>query len=298
MISVAKAVANSSGIALMLIAMFFLSSMDAVAKWLMQHSATPVQLLALRSVIIVPCLILYFCLQGAKSELLPTRPIAQGLRGIFGFVAPFCFFVGIQYLPLTSAVVVFFSSIFFTTLLSIVVLKEKVGIHRWVAVVAGYCGVGLAMMPWSGGELIGYLLVLVSSIAYSALFISGRYLAKTESVVSLVLSYNLGVGVVSLLLLPWFWYDIELKMYVGVLLLSVFAVAGHFAMTRAFSVSEASRITPFEYTGVLWTLFYDIVVWHSYPSHYTVLGAVVIISGSLYVIRREQVQSVQPIQHK
>lgn len=277
----------------MLLAMCFLSTMDAIAKWLMEHSATSVQLLALRSVIIVPCLILYFWFKGAKSELLPTRPMAQGVRGVVGFIAPFSFFVGIHYLPLTAAVVVFFSSIFFTTLLSILVLKEKVGVHRWMAVVVGYCGVALAMMPWSGGELKGYLLILVASISYSALFISGKYLAKTESVTSLVLSYNLGVGVVSLVLLPWFWQNIELQMYFGVLLLAIFAAAGHFAMTKAFSIAEASQITPFEYTGVLWTLLYDIVIWQVFPSQYTLTGAIVIIASSLYVIRREQVQQLK-----
>lgn len=279
----------------MLLAMALLSTMDAFAKWLMEHSATSVQLLALRSVIIVPLLILIFVLKGKNTELLPTRPVAQAVRGVLGFIAPFSFFLGIQYLPLTAAVVVFFSSIFFTTLMSIVVLKEKVGIHRWAAVVVGYGGVALAMMPWGGGELKGYLLVLLSSIAYSGLFISGKYLARTESVTSLVLSYNLGVGVVALILLPWFWGSMEWQMYIGVALLSFFAVAGHFAMTKAFAVAEASQITPFEYTAVLWTLLYDIVIWHTFPDHYTVLGASIIISGSLYVIRREHIQKYNSV---
>ncbi len=65
----------------MLLAMALLSSMDAVAKWLMEHSATSIQLLALRSVIISPCLIAFFYIRGAQAELLPTRPFAQGLRG-------------------------------------------------------------------------------------------------------------------------------------------------------------------------------------------------------------------------
>ncbi len=291
--SVKAPIGEFSGIVLMLLAMCFLSTMDAIAKWLMEHSATPIQLLALRSVIIVPCVILYFWIKGESDKLVPTRPIAQGIRGMLGFIAPFSFFVGIHYLPLTAAVVVFFSSIFFTTLLSIVVLKEKVGVHRWMAVVVGYCGVALAMMPWSGGELKGYLLVLISSVAYSALFISGKYLARTESVTSLVLSYNLGVGVVSLFLLPWFWSTIEWQMYLGVLLLAVFALAGHFSMTKAFSIAEASQITPFEYTGVLWTLLFDIVIWQVYPSRYTLAGAVIIISSSLYVIHRERAQRLK-----
>ncbi len=280
------------GIALMLLAMALLSSMDAVAKWLMEHSATSIQLLALRSIIISPCLIAFFYIKGEKAELMPTRPVAQALRGVFGFVAPFAFFLGIQHLPLTAAVVVFFSSIFFTTLLSIFVLNEKVGFHRWAAVIVGYCGVAVAMLPWEGGSLKGYLLVLLSSFAYSMVFVSGKYLARTESVTSLVLSYNMGVGFVSILLLPWFWQSIDLHLYWGIVFLSFLAVAGHFAMTTAFSIAEASQITPFEYTGVIWTLLFDIVIWQSYPSVYTLVGAIIIVVSSLYVIQRERLQSV------
>jgi drug/metabolite transporter (DMT)-like permease len=280
----------------MLLAMALLSSMDAVAKWLMEHSATSIQLLALRSVIISPCLIAFFYIRGAQAELLPTRPFAQGLRGVFGFIAPFSFFLGIQYLPLTAAVVVFFSSIFFTTLLSIFVLHEKVGPHRWMAVIVGYCGVAIAMLPWEGGSLKGYALVLLSSFAYSLLFVSGKFLARTESVTSLVLSYNMGVGIVSLILLPWFWHSIDLHLYWGVLLLSGLAVAGHFAMTSAFSIAEASQITPFEYTGVIWTLLFDIVIWQAFPSRYTLLGAIIIVVSSLYVIQRERIAAAK--QHK
>jgi len=274
----------------MLVAMFLFSSMDATAKHLMEHSATSIQILALRSVFIVPCLLVFYFYRGAIHELKPTRPIAQCLRGIVGFLAPFCFFLGIQYLPLSSAVVVFFSSIFFTTLMSIVFLNEKVGLHRWVAVVVGYCGVAIAMLPWGGGELKGYLLILVSSVVYSALFISGKYLAKTESVSSLVIFYNGGVGLVALILLPWHWQSLSLTLYFWVLLLAILSMLGHFVFTKAFSVAEASQITPFEYTGVLWAVLFDIAIWHVYPSQFTLLGAMIIIGSSLYVIRREQVQ--------
>jgi len=216
--------------------------------------------------------------------------VPQFLRGVIGFIAPFCFFVSLHYLPLAAAVVVFFSSIFFTTLLSILFLKEKVGLHRWAAVVVGYIGVAVAMLPWGGGQLLGYVLVLVSSLTYSALFISGRHLAKTESVTSLVLSYNIGSGLVALMLLPWHWQSLEPSLYLGVLFLSLVAVTGHFLFTKAFSISEASQIAPFEYTGVLWAVLFDLLIWQVYPSRYTVVGAFIIISSSLYVLRREQLQ--------
>ena len=283
--------AKWTGILYMQVAIGFLSSMDAVAKWLIENSVHTLQILALRSVFIVPALLLVFATKGSLGTLRPTRPVAQMIRGLTGFLAPLSFFIGISLMPLTAAVVVFFSSIFMTTLLSVFFLNEKVGVHRWVAVLLGYCGVFIAIAPGSGGSLLGYLLVLFSSFSYSVLFISGRLLSKTESVPSLVLTYNLGVGIVALLFLPWFWQPMDLYLLTWVVVLSIFAVLGHLCLTHAFSLAEASLIAPFEYTSILWTIGFDLAIWHTLPGYRTWLGAVIIIASGLYVIHRERVNA-------
>ncbi len=277
----------------MLLAIGFLSCMDALAKWLISNGMNSVQLLAVRSLIIVPVILLVFAARGRLRDLLPQRPVAQVFRGLFGVVAPLAFFMGVARIPLTSAVVVFFSSIFMTTLLSVFFLGERVGMYRWVAILIGYCGVFIAISPASGGDGLGYALVLLASFAYSVLFISGRMLSRTESVASLVLFYNLGVGCVTLILLPWFWGLPTLQELGLMLLLSVFAVAGHFTITHAFALAEASLIAPFEYTAVLWALLFDILIWNVYPSWATWVGAAVIISSGLFVIYREYVHARQ-----
>ncbi|ASJ75087.1 DMT family transporter [Granulosicoccus antarcticus] len=276
------------GIGLMIVAIGLLCTMDAVAKVLMHRGMPVIQILAMRSLVIMPLILLVFATQGKLATLRPTRPLLHACRSLVGFIAPLTFFLGIRHLPLTDAVTVSFSSIFMITLLSIVFLGEKVGLPRWSSIIAGFIGVIIVIGPEGGGELGGYLLILIGSAAYAVLFVSGRYLSSTESVASLVFSFNLGVGVVSLLLLPWYWQPQTLDQYGLLLCLALLAVCGHFLLTLAFSISEASLIAPFEYTAVLWALGFDLLIWQIAPSATTSIGAIIIISSGLYIVYRER----------
>ena len=284
---------NLRGAVLMVLAIALLSTMDATVKWLVTNQVEVMQILAVRSVIIVFVMALIYQLRGQRGAILPTRPLAQMVRGLFGFIAPFSFFLGLKYVPLTDAVVVFFSSIFVVSLLSMVFLGERVGPHRWASIIIGYIGVVIVAQPQGGGELFGYSLILISSTSYAILFVSGRYLSRTESTPSLVVSYNLGVGILALICLPWFWVPLNMEQILVVLLATALAGCGHFAMTSAFAHGEASFIAPFEYTALIWAVLFDILIWRHLPGSTTLIGATIIIGSGLYVAYRERLATRQ-----
>lgn len=279
------------GIAYITIGVALLSTMDAVAKWLVTHDVSVIQILALRSMIIVPALYLVFKARKQVSDLKPKQLKLHACRGAIGFIAPLSFFLGIKHLPLTDAVVLFFSSTFLITIFSIIFLGEKVGIHRWASVIAGFVGVTIVATPQGGGELSGYLLILLGSTTYAILFVSGRYLSATESVASLVFSFNASVGIISLMLLPWFWQPIGVADVSWLVLLALLAGTGHYFMTLSFSVSEASLVAPFEYTAILWAIGFDVLVWQTLPTLTTCAGAMIIICSGLYIVHRERLRS-------
>ena len=285
----ARANRIARGAAGILIGIALLAAMDAVAKLLVIDGIHALQILAMRSVIIVVALLVLFVAKRNLNELRPTRPWIQAIRGIVGIIAPLAFFLSLKSLPLTDAVVTFFTSAFAITIVSAVLLKERVGVHRWCAVIVGYIGVIIAMSPTGTGSLGGYALVLVSSVAYAGLFTSGRWLTETESISSLVFSYNAGSGLVACLLLPWIWSTMQPGDWMLMSLLSLLAVTGHFAMTYAFSVAEASSIAPFEYSALLWAILFDYLLWDSQPVAATLLGAVIIVASALYVLMREKI---------
>jgi len=282
---------STYGIALFLLGVALMTAMDAAVKWLVEDRVHVIQLLAIRSCIITLLLFGYYASRRQLSQLKPVRVTAQCIRGLIGFLAPFAFFLALKYLPLTAASVVFFSNIFLITLGSAFFLKEKVGVYRWSAVVIGYIGVLIAIDPNADGEFFGYMMILVSSVSFAFLFISGKMLSSTETSESLVLFYNMGVGVVAMFWLPGIWQTLAITDLLGILLVSVLAVFGQYCMTHAFALAEASLLAPLNYTTLVLTLIFDLVLWQTIPSAQTLLGATIIILSSCLVIYRQHQQA-------
>jgi drug/metabolite transporter (DMT)-like permease len=212
------------------------------------------------------------------------------LRGIIGFFAPFTFFTSLKALPLADATVVFFSSSFVLTAASALILKEQVGIHRWSAVVIGFVGVVIAMNPRAGGPVASYLLVLCATVIYAMIFISGKQLSKQDSVISLVFTLHLGMGIVATIALPWVWVPITITVLGELLLMAVIALVAHFVFAAAFARADVSALAPFEYTALVWATLIGYVIWLDIPSTEVWIGAAIIISCRLYVMHRESLR--------
>lgn len=278
------------GVLLFLVGIVLLTLMDATVKWLVEDKVHVIQLLFVRSCIIALLMATFYASRKKLSVLKPVRTTAQCIRGLIGFLAPFAFFLSLKYLPLTAATVVFFSNIFIITLASAIFLKEKVGVYRWSAVAIGYVGVFIAIEPDGDGELFGYLMVLLSSAVYTFLFISGKKLSSTESSASLVLFYNLGVGVVALFWLPGAWASLTPNESIGLLLVAVLAVFGQYCVTQAFAIAEASLLAPLNYTSLVITIAFDWLLWQVVPGVQTIIGATIIVASSAFVIYRQNHQ--------
>ncbi len=268
-----------------------LVSMDATVKALVTDGIHAVQLLALRSVLIVAVLLLIYRARGELNQLKPSRWAWQSARALIGFVAPLAFFMSLIYLPQADATVMFFSAPMVVTLFSYWFLGERFGVHRWVALVIGFAGVIVALRPEGNASGIGYLLAAVGSLAYAGLFLSGKYLSRTESTPSLVMSYNVGVGAIALLLLPWFWQPMTAKQWLVLTALATLAVTGHFCVTTAFARTDASLLSPIEYTALFWAIGFDWILWRHAPGQHTVLGGGIVILAGLYFVYRERIHA-------
>ena len=265
-----------------------LVAMDAAVKELVTKGVHAIQLLALRSVMITTAIYIAFRLRGNAGQLRPSRWKWQVARAVIGFIAPCTFFSALVFLPQADATVMFFSAPLIITIFSVLLLGERFGFHRWVAVVVGFIGVYIAFNPQGGHDWRGYVLAGIGSVAYAIFFLAGRYLSKTESTASLVMSYNIGVGIIGLTLLPWFWVSMDTQQWLVLILLACLAVTGHFLITAAFARAEASLLSPIDYSALFWALFYDWLLWQHAPDSQTLLGGSVVILAGLYFIYRER----------
>jgi len=265
--------------------------MDAVAKLIFEGDLHLMQLLAIRSALITVVLLGYHLASSRMHLLRANRVRAQWLRGLIGSIAPIAFFGALHFLPLTDATVVAYTSVFVITILSALVLGERVGPWRWSAVVVGYCGVFIAMQPSGEGSWIGYALVMLGGSAYAALTISGKWLGSSETSISLVFHYNLCVGLVTMLWLPWVWQNMSIEQMLMTILFATLAGIGQLMLTVAYQRLDGSLIAPFEYTSLAWAILLDALIWQYSPGLRVLVGAAIVIAASLFVLHRERVRS-------
>ncbi len=265
-----------------------LVTMDATVKLLVVEDIHAIQLIALRSIIIAPVIFLVFKIRGEGRRLIPGRWKWQIFRAIIGFIAPCTFFMSLVFLPQVNATVIFFAAPLIITLCSVLLLGEKFGPHRWLAVVVGFIGVAIALNPQGSVHWFGYLLAILGTVTYAGLFITGRYLSDTESTPSLVMSYNVGVGIIGMALLPWVWTTMDTRQWMILCLLALLAVIGHFCITAAFAKAQASLLSPFEYTALFWAILYDQLLWQVAPDRQTLTGGFIVIAAGLYFLYRER----------
>ena len=276
------------GIVIALSGVLVLTAMDGVAKILVTGELPLVQILAVRSLIIIVILSTVVGAQGKIKSLKPVHWRPQLLRGLVGLVAPLCFFSALVWLPLTNVTVVSYTSIFATTALSAWLLGERVGVWRWSAIVLGYTGVTIAIQPTGEGSVIGYGLVLLASVSYALVAVLGKRLSRTDSTNSLVMTYNVMLGITCSAFLPWFWQTLDFKDLIGIGVFAIMGLTGQWLITDAYRRLDGSLVAPLEYTSLLWAVMIDVVLFQTPPSGRVLIGAAIIIGASLIVIFREQ----------
>ena len=275
------------GILLVSLAIFAISVMDALVKWMVMQGNHPVQLLAVRGWLTVLFFMLIISTRG--SQLVKTRRWRSHLgRGVIGAFAPILFFLSLKTLPLAEATALFFSSTFMMTALSAWFLREHVGIQRWAAVAVGFCGVLLITRP--GGEVfrIEALYVFGSSLAYSILVVSGRWLARDDSALTLVFYYNLALSIVCSIPLLWMWQALSGEIWLAIGVFSVLALLGHLGIAQAFKIAPVALIAPFEYMALVWATLLGYLIWNELPQTLSFVGMFVIFISGLYLVKREK----------
>ena len=120
---------------------------DATSKWLISDYSVG-EILFYRGIwAYLP--IAWFVWRGGGLKLLRSRrPFANVVRSVLNTVAGLAVISAYAYMPLATAMAIMFSSPLLVAALCGPVLSEHVGVVRWLAVIAGFCGVMLVLNPF------------------------------------------------------------------------------------------------------------------------------------------------------
>ena len=282
------------GISITVIGGLCFAIQDAGIKWLSAEIAV-LQILFLRSLFGLLFLGASTSFSGERISLKVSRPWLLALRTGINILSWILFFTSLQYLPLATAVALFFSFPLFLAIISVPLLGETVGIRRILAIVVGFVGVLLITNP-SEGLSMPALMMLGAALGWAIVASLTRILGENENTTTLLFYTLLGFAVLLVIPQYWLWQSIDADAYLMVSAIAFFGVIAQFAVTKAYAIASPSLIAPFEYTALIWSAILGYLVWNDIPDAYAIAGAVLIIGSGIYIIHRESIKS-PPAEH-
>jgi drug/metabolite transporter (DMT)-like permease len=270
----------------MAMAMFILTAMDAAVKWIINdYSIQQVNLV--RS--IVAMIVLFPTIQtGGGLRLLATkRPLIHLWRAALMVTISYVWFFALGRMMLADLGAIVMIAPLIITALSPFVLKEKVGWRRWLAVIVGFFGMIIVVRPGSGVFNPIAIMAVCVALGYALLILSNRANHAIESLASLVYYPLIGIFVVSAFLAPLDWVQPTGLVWGIMMLIGIFAAAGHLCLTLAARYASPPVLAPFEYTGLIWAIVLGYFLFQELPDFFTFLGIFLILIAGVFIVYAE-----------
>ena len=275
------------GIAYMVLGVTAFSATDGLSKWMVM-AAPMLEIVAIRNALVLLMILPSLGRSGGLQALATRRAGAHALRAGLSIGALLTFFAALRELPLATSIAISFASPLFMTVGSVLLLGERVGWHRWLAVVVGFAGVVVIAWPDAGG-MISWpaALMVLSSLFFALSMITVRWLARTETDIAMLFYQNAGMMLAGVAGLPFVW-QAPTPAGLGVIAaMAVTLVIGQVFMIRAFRAAPVAVVAPFEYLELLWASLIGYAVWSEEPAAHVWIGAAIVVASGLYITWRE-----------
>lgn len=283
------------------------STQDAIVKG-MSGTYPAYETLILRCLGSIPVLLAVLWRQQAFGKLWAPLMGRIFLRGIILACAYLCFTLSIAALPIANAVAIYFTMPFFVAGLAGPILGERVRLHRWLAIIAGFAGVIVMVRPGATGTLDpATLFALLSAFGYALGQMIGRPISQRVMPVVISTWQNLiylaaGLGLAllfnsldigpfshpSLQFLSRGWITPDLRDLAVLTFVGVLAAVAMLFFVNAYRYGEANFVAPFEYSAMIWALAFGFLVFHDFPDPYTWIGAAIVVTAGLLMVWRDR----------
>ena len=277
------------GIFLFITAIFLISIVDTICKFFTKDLHA-IQIVWGYLIGINVTLWIFFFLKGEKlSKLVKSKKLVlQIIRPAFLICSISSLFIGLTYLPIAEATAIGFVAPLFITALSVPILKEKVGIHRWSAVLFGFLGVIIIVRPGTEFWHIASIMPLLGAFFFALFQIFTRLLSTTENTYTTLFYTGIGGLGWSSLMVPFVWSPMLRIHFFVFFSIGIMGAIAHLCMISAFDRAEASFLAPYNYTKLLWVAVLGYIIFGDTPSLEMWLGAFIIVSAGFYVFSREK----------
>ncbi len=280
---------NGLGILLRVAAMACMAGLAALVKACAERGAPVLEIIFFRNAFAFVPVLLYISRTSCLSILKTSRPGGHATRATVGLVGMVCGFTAVSMLPLTESTALSFAAPLFMTALSAPILKERVGIHRWGAVIVGFIGVLIMIRPDPNHmATLGTVFGLAGALGAAGAMIAIREIGRTEPGPTIVFYFTLAGMLLGLASLPFGgWVIPDMTTLVMLVCTGLVGGTGQLLLTEALRRAPVAVVAPFDYTQLIWACILGYAFWDEIPRTATVIGALVVAASGLYILLRE-----------
>ena len=269
------------------------------------------EVLCLRSLIVLVMLVVFGLVWRGPGILYSQQPKPLMARGALAFLAFTSYYLALTKIPLADAAAVYMTAPLFVTLYSAPLLGEKVGPHRWGAVVLGFAAVMIMLNPGAGVFDFVAVIPLFSALCYALIPIINRRIGMSEHALTMAI-YTTVTYLALILILALIIYVLptpDSAGYIGKVLFEewtllslqdvalIVLAAGLFAfgllsITQGYRIAIVSTVAPFEYSYLLWATIIGFLLFGTVPGPRTLLGGAIVVTCGCYILYRERKRAV------
>jgi drug/metabolite transporter (DMT)-like permease len=222
-----------------------------------------------------------------KQLVWTDKPKLQFFRGIILLCANICFFYAISVISLAKALTLAFIAPLIVTAFSPIILREKVGVRRWTAVIIGFIGSLVVIRPGFVELNLASFAALGTGVMYGFYLIITRKLSISDNpLLTLLLTGLVGLVIISSVI-PFIWVKPTLNQWSMMAGIGVFACIGHLFLILSLKYADASKLAPFSYFEIITNIIIGYYFFNNFPDNWTFLGLFIIILSGIYISRRE-----------
>lgn len=213
------------------------------------------------------------------------------IRAATESVAAYCFVSALSRVDLSTVAAVFQATPLAITMGAALFMGERVGWRRWLSICVGFAGVLLIIRPGFEGFTPDILYVVATVFVIAIRDLVTRLLPPdVPSTIVAAQAYLCLVptGALLLLLTPHSYTPIDGAHNYWIAGAVVFGIIGYYGIVTAMRMGDASAITPFRYTRLLFSILLGVMLFDERPDLITLAGATLIIGSGLYMFMRER----------
>lgn len=223
--------------------------------------------------------------RAGRRAAVPARPRLQALRGLLLAGSTFTFVMGATGMDYADAIAVLYVYPFLITLMSPLILGERVPAAAWAGVGGGFAGVLLVMRPDAAGLDASALYVLACAVFVSLQMILNRQLGPVSDP---MVTSMWGALVATVVLTPMMlaeWQPVSASQALVLCLVSAISAASQTFMVLAFARAPAAELAPFTYVEIVAGVVYGLALFGTLPDSLAWAGMALIVLSGILVAR-------------